>query len=219
MKYIVFSFDDGTVWDVDTIALFNKYGFKATFNLNSELQDFVWYLDGLPIRRLKLEEAKHLYDGHEIASHTLTHPYLDSIDDGRLIYEVDHDIENLENIFHREVRSFAVPFTVCGDREIYLISHHTKATNIRLDQLDTSFSLPIDPYHIKVTAFNIDKALSLFDDFVKDPKAKLFVYAGHSYDFYVANTFDKLEELLIKISSHKEDIKVVTMLEMVNELL
>lgn len=218
MKYIVFSLDDGTIWDVDTISLFNKYGFKATFNLNSELQDFVWYLNDLPIRRLDLEKAKHLYDGHEIASHTLTHPYLDNCDDGRVIYEVAHDVENLEHIFNREVVSFATPFTTCGDREVYLISNHTKIKDIRLSEIDESFAVPNDPYHIKVTALDITRALELFDDFVNNKEAKLFVYAGHSYDFYVNNTFDKLEELLNKISSHKEDIKVVTMSEMVDEL-
>ena len=37
MKYVTFSFDDGVTQDKRLIELLNKYGLKATFNLNSSL--------------------------------------------------------------------------------------------------------------------------------------------------------------------------------------
>ena len=37
MKSLTFSYDDGVTQDVRLIEIFNKYGLKATFNLNSEL--------------------------------------------------------------------------------------------------------------------------------------------------------------------------------------
>ncbi|MCR4879540.1 MAG: polysaccharide deacetylase family protein [Bacilli bacterium] len=218
MKYFVFSIDDGTIYDKTTIDLFNKYGIKGTFNLNSGLQDFVWYLGELPIRRLDLYQSRDLYNGHEVASHTLTHPYLDQCPDEIVIKEVNEDIYNLETIFDDEITSFATPFETCGDREVNLIQYGTKITNIRLSEIDESFSKPIDPYHIKVTALDIHRALELIDEFIAKEDATLFVYAGHSYDFYVDNTFSLLEELLKILNSHQDDIKVVTMKEMVNEL-
>ena len=60
MKYFAFSIDDGTIFDKEVIALLNRYGFPATFNLNSELQEFTWYLDETPITRLNLYENKEL---------------------------------------------------------------------------------------------------------------------------------------------------------------
>lgn len=36
-KALTFSYDDGVTQDIRLIELFNKYGMKATFNLNSEL--------------------------------------------------------------------------------------------------------------------------------------------------------------------------------------
>ena len=36
-KAVTFSFDDGVTQDIRLIELLNKYGLKATFNLNSEL--------------------------------------------------------------------------------------------------------------------------------------------------------------------------------------
>ena len=218
MKYFVFSIDDGTIYDETTIEIFNRYGIKGTFNLNSGLQDFVWYLGDLPIRRLPLYEYRSLYDGHEVASHTLTHPYLDQCPDDVVVREVSEDINNLEAIFEHEVKSFATPFETCGDREVWLISNYTKATNIRLSEIDESFKKPSDPYHIKVTALDINRALELIQDFINDDNAELFVYAGHSYDFYVENTFYLLEELIKTLVNNKDSIKVTTMQEMVKEL-
>ena len=41
-KYLLLSFDDGTVYDGRLVELLNRYGLKGTFNLNSGLEDFVW---------------------------------------------------------------------------------------------------------------------------------------------------------------------------------
>ena len=45
-KALTFSYDDGVTQDKRLIEIFNKYGLKATFNLNSELLG----LDGELIR-------------------------------------------------------------------------------------------------------------------------------------------------------------------------
>lgn len=217
MKYFVFSIDDGTVFDKMTIALFNKYHVRATFNLNSGLDDFVWYLNDLPIQRLTLKDNVDLYANHEVASHTLTHPYLELCTDEEVIRQVKEDVDNLEKTFHREIVSFATPFHTSGEREVDLIRHNTKITNIRLSQFDKSFRLPKDPYHFRITSLNIDDALSLVDEFIKDKDAELFVYAGHSYDFYVANSFDKLEALLKKITQ-VEDITILPMGELTKKI-
>ena len=37
MKALTFSYDDGTLQDRRLVEIFNKYGLKATFNLNSGL--------------------------------------------------------------------------------------------------------------------------------------------------------------------------------------
>ena len=57
-KIFLLSFDDGTIWDKRFVELLNKYGMKATFNLNSGLEDFVWeFEDRLAVRRQKLTET------------------------------------------------------------------------------------------------------------------------------------------------------------------
>lgn len=211
-KYFVFSIDDGTVFDRETIALFNRYGIKGTFNLNSGLPNYVWYLDGTPIERLNHERTWPLYHGHEVASHTLTHPDLAQCSPEEIYRQVNEDVANLKRIFMGDVTSFATPFETCGDREVEIIKSVPGLTNIRMSKIDESFAFPPDPFHYKVTSLDIDRALHLINDFKKIRGDALFIYAGHSYDFALAGSFGKLEEL-IKILLEQKDIEIVSMRE------
>ena len=38
-KAVTFSYDDGVTQDIQLVNLFNKYGLKCTFNLNSGLMN------------------------------------------------------------------------------------------------------------------------------------------------------------------------------------
>lgn len=65
---VTFSYDDGNIADRRLVALFNKYGLKATFHL-------------IPSRFggdtvISSDEVKTLYSGHEISGHTYSHPHL-----------------------------------------------------------------------------------------------------------------------------------------------
>ena len=66
-KALTLSYDDGREEDRRLISIFQKYGLKATFNLNSGLAD-------TDPKRIRKEEWPELYDGFEIAAHTVTHP-------------------------------------------------------------------------------------------------------------------------------------------------
>ena len=217
MKYLVFSIDDGTVFDKKSIEIFDKYGVHATFNLNSGLDDFVWYFnDEIPIRRLVLKDHVDLYKNHEIASHSLTHPYLDSCSEEEIIRQVNEDIQNLENIFQRKITSFATPFRTSGNRETDIIKNNCPVNNIRISCIDESMDIPSDVFNIKITALDINRAFELLPEFI-NRKEGVFIYAGHSYDFAVKTSFEKLEEFIVEILKH-DDIKIVTMSELVDIL-
>ena len=205
MKQFVFAIDDGTVFDKKVIDIFNKYGIRATFNLNSGLQDYVWFKDWLEVRRLRLEENKSIYDGHEVASHSLTHPYLTSLSDEDVYREVKEDIENLRHIFCRDIESFSFPFDGYDERTINAIKS-LGITHVILPAIDDSFHRPIDTFHIKATSWNIDDALNKVRRFIEDEQAELFVYLSHSYDYEYEGNYDKLEELCQIVSSNKDII-------------
>ena len=98
------TYDDGILQDVRFVELLNRYGIKGTFNLNSQLmeEEFAWtHPNGMEVRRLSPRQARHLYDGHEVASHSLTHPYMDHLPPEELYRQLKTDKENLERLFGR----------------------------------------------------------------------------------------------------------------------
>ena len=64
-KAVTFSFDDGVTQDIRTIEILNKYGLKATFNLNSGLLGLggeAKWIDGIVVPHNKVGMEKHLED-------------------------------------------------------------------------------------------------------------------------------------------------------------
>lgn len=196
-KYFLLSFDDGTIYDRRFVELLNKYNIRGTFNLNSGLEDFVWYYeDRFPVRRQILSEIGELYRGHEIASHSLHHHWLNSLTPPQLSREIGEDCETLKAQFGLEDIGFGVPFTACGEREIKIIRKFVRY--IRLSEFAVSFALPEDPYHIPIHAlYNDDDVREKIRRFAEnDLEDSLFVMAGHSYELEVLNHWEYMEELL-----------------------
>ena len=213
MKVVSLSFDDGTIYDKRFIDLLNKYGLRATFNLNSGLKDFIWYYEDKPIRRLNLEESKEIYKGHEVASHSLTHPYFSSLDEKRQIREVEEDILNLEKIFSRKIEGFAFPFIDQTEANIQVVKNNIDLKYIRCS-IFTEKILPKDRYHVGINALYDDK-----DIYEKLERYKsnilpnsLFVIAGHSYEFEVKNDWEKIEKLL-KYLKENDELLVVPLID------
>lgn len=199
-KYFILSFDDGTVYDRRFVELLNKYNIKGTFNLNSGLEDFIWYYeDRFPVRRQILSEIGDLYRGHEIASHSLHHHWLNTLTPPQISREIGQDCETLKKQFGLSQIGFGVPFTACDEREIRIIRKFVRY--IRLSAFSESFALPEDPYHIPIHGLyndaDIRKKIASFAE--NDLENSLFVMAGHSYELEVLDHWDYMEQLLQEI--------------------
>ena len=217
MNIVCLSFDDGTVYDLRFIDLLNKYGLSATLNLNSELHDFVWYYGDRPIKRLDLESVKEAYDGHEVASHSLTHPYFSSLSKEEAIRQVRDDIKNLEAIFDRRGMGFAFPFHDQTEENIQTIRDYVKPDYIRYSYLDYS-GRHKDRYHIHINALYDDESIyERLEDFSKSTEDSLFVIAGHSYEFEMKDDWGKIEKLLSYLKGN-ENITVMTVQDAVRRL-
>ena len=214
MKYFLFSFDDGTVHDKRFVGLLNRYEIPCTFNLNSGLEDFVWEFEGHPVVRQHLRDTVEQYRGHEIASHSLHHPRLDTLYPPQLRREVEEDCAALKVIFGVEELGFGVPFTACGEREINIIRRFVRY--IRLSEYADSFALPGDPYHIPIHAlYNDPDVREKIGEFSQnDLPDSLFVLAGHSYELEFLDHWGYMEELLQYIKSF--DFEIMTTMDFVN---
>ena len=215
-KYFLLSFDDGTVYDRRFVQLLNRYNMSATFHLNSGLENFVWfYEDQIPIRRQILSDTVEQYRGHEIASHSLHHHWLNTLTPPQISRDIGEDCENLKKLFGLQEIGFSVPFTACGQREIRIIRKFVRY--IRLSELAESFALPEDPYHIPIHALYNDGDIreKILRFARSDLDNALFVMAGHSYELEVLNHWDYMEELLQFISGF--DFEILTTMNFVNK--
>jgi oligosaccharide reducing-end xylanase len=86
----------------DTLAILDDFGVKGTFFLNT----------GDLLARPALQAAMIVasQNGHEIGSHTLTHPHLTSLSDAALDQELRESKAILENLTGKPVISLAYPF-------------------------------------------------------------------------------------------------------------
>lgn len=215
-KAITFSYDDGITQDIRLIELLNKYGLKCTFNLNSELlaKKGILMRNNQRISHYKIypDDVKYVYEGHEIAAHTLTHPNLTGCETEEVIRQVEKDRLNLSELAGYEVVGMAYP---CGgvnndDRVAGIIKENTGIKYSRTITSNDSFDiqdnlLRFDPtvYHL-----NFDKMMELGKKFVelKTETPKVFYIWGHSYEMdYAPDNWIKLEEFF-KLISNKDDI-------------
>ena len=215
-KAITLSYDDGSEHEPRLIETINKYGLKCTFNLNSELLSKKGMLirEGKRIAHYKIhtEDVKHIYEGHEVAVHTLTHPNLTQCDDKEIIRQVEADRLNLSELVEYEVVGMAYP---CGgvnndDRVAGIIKKNTGVKYCRTITSNNSFDLQENLYRFNPTAYHLDfeKMMQLGREFVefKPKEPKVFYFWGHSYEMdYCADYWVKLEEFF-KLISNKEDI-------------
>lgn len=216
MKAVTFSYDDGVTQDIRLISLFNKYGLKATFNINSEKLGFHDILDlgnGKSVNHFKVDAAdvKSVYEGHEVAVHTLTHPNLTEQPEDEVIRQVEQDRLNLSALCGYEVVGMAYP---CGginndDRTAAIIRNNTGVKYARALESSGDFEPQSNLYRFKSSVYHMDfdKMIQMAEEFVelKPDSPKIFYIWGHSYEFDVDDTWDRFETFL-KFISGRPDI-------------
>ncbi len=218
LKAVTFSYDDGVTQDIRLIELLNKYNLKCTFNLNSELlgKKGILIRENKKISHYKIhpEDVKYVYDGHEIAVHTLTHPRLPDIeDDNEVVRQVEEDRLNLSELAGYEVIGMAYP---CGgvnnnDRVADIIKNNTGVKYSRTIKSSFSFDIQENLYRFNPTIYHLDgfdKMMELGEEFLnlKAQTPQIFYIWGHSYEMdFEPDYWIKLEEFF-KLISNKEDI-------------
>ena len=85
---LTMSYDDGVVQDRRLVEIFNKYGIKGTFHLNSSTLG--------KEKHISADEVATLYAGHEVSVHSVTHPHLENIPTAQIHYEILDDRAELE---------------------------------------------------------------------------------------------------------------------------
>ncbi|MBR2948612.1 MAG: polysaccharide deacetylase family protein [Lachnospiraceae bacterium] len=217
MKALTFSYDDGVTQDIRLIELFNKYGMKATFNINSELlgKEGALIREGVHVNHTKNnpEDLKHIYAGHEVAVHTLTHPNLRLVEeDAEVIRQVEQDRIKLSELCGYEVVGMAYP---CGgdcfdERVKKLIRENTGVKYSRTTNSTFDFDLQTDLVEFNPSVYHhveFDKMIELGKQFLdlKTDKPQIYYVWGHAYEFDIYQNWDKFEAFL-EMMSGRDDI-------------
>lgn len=208
MKIITFSYDDGVTQDRRLIEILNKYGLKATFNLNSELLGTENKLirEGKEVLHNKVErdEVATLYRGHEVAVHTLTHPQLTWFPDDEIQRQVECDRIALSELCGYEVIGMAYPGAGFqnSDRVERVIRERTGVRYARTIGNSYSFKPTSNLLRYCPTTFHLDFAINRFlvDEFFDSEEDGIFYIWGHSYEFDIDDTWDEFEKFCAYIA-------------------
>jgi peptidoglycan/xylan/chitin deacetylase (PgdA/CDA1 family) len=219
MKAVTFSYDDGIFQDIRLADIFNRYGLKCTFNLNSGIMtnDSKWECLGKPTFRIDKSKIADVYTGHEIAMHFLTHPHPIELSDEELQKEISEDIKNLEALFNQKIVGSAYPYGEYDERIISAL----KLNGIKYARTVEStynFNIQDNLLEFKPTCHHNDERLmELAEEFVSlNPKEpKLFYIWGHSYEFDGYENWGMFEQFCRYISN-RDDIFYGTNSEVFN---
>lgn len=210
-KVLTFSYDDGKQEDRQLLKLFNEYKVKGTFHLNYGLMD--------QDIRINPDEIKELYEGHEVAAHTMTHPTIARCPMTMIAQQVLQDREGLESLVGYPVRGLSYPNGSYNDEIMAMLP----GLGIRYSRIvgnSENFELPVNPYAWQATCHHNHDLMELGQRFVETKKMQyltmMYVW-GHSYEFTRDNNWNLMEDFL-KLASNQEEIWYATNIEIIDYL-
>ena len=213
-KAITFSYDDGVTQDEKLISLFNKYGLKCTFNLNSGAlgQPGELLREGVHVRHDKIapDRIRSVYEGHEVATHAVTHPDLTRLSEEEIIREIEDDRIRLSELVGYDVVGHAYPFGTCDRRVADILDKYTGVKYARTVTSTHNFDIQTDLHLFNPTVYHhreMDDMFRLGEEFLslKTDEPKLFYIWGHAYEFDIHDDWKRFEEFLEMISK-RDDI-------------
>lgn len=208
-KALTFSYDDGITQDIRLAEIFNRYGMKCTFNLNSGImgEKGSFMIGEIPVNRLTQDKLPDIYNGHEIAVHTLTHPSLTELSDDEIRREIAQDKANLESIFGCEVCGMAYPYGTYNDRVIAIAQEcGIEYSRTVMDSYDFAPQKKLMEFRATCHHKN-PKLWELLDEFLRydGSEPAIFCLWGHSYEFDADDNWELIEEFCRRVSC-RDDI-------------
>jgi peptidoglycan/xylan/chitin deacetylase (PgdA/CDA1 family) len=173
-KALVVSMDDGPVQDRRLVDRLNRWGIRGTFHLNSGRLGWPGHVSA--------DEVASLYAGHEVSTHSVTHPYLDSLSPNEIATEIGFDRDMLSQISGGDVRGHAYPFGARNTKVIEVLRELGLVYARTADQT-RGFPLPADPLVWRPTCHH-SAAGGLAEAFFAKPDTELslFFIFGHSWE-------------------------------------
>ncbi|HVF11436.1 MAG TPA: polysaccharide deacetylase family protein [Abditibacteriaceae bacterium] len=209
-KALTLSYDDGTAHDRRLVAILNRSGIRATFNLNSGRLDQEGFLASA--------EVAALFAGHAVAAHTVNHPCLSHLSREGVLTEVVEDRRALERLVGYPVRGLAYPG---GDYDEAVVAMLPSlgVEYSRTAQQAASFGVSHDFLRWPFSCHHND-CLERGQKFLAVSPLwglQLLHVMGHSFEFERADNWEIIEEFC-SIVGGNADIWYATNIEIVDYL-
>lgn len=212
-KALTMSYDDGKIQDERLIGIFNKYGIKGTFNINYGLME----KEQTP-PRIGRERIVQLYRGHEVATHTMTHPTIARCPLTEVAEEILEDRKGLESLTGGLVRGHAYPNGSYSE-EIKQLFRQLGIAYGRVVECVSDYELPADSLEWHPTCHHNDpelmKKAEFFANFKKQQYLKLMYVWGHSYEFDNDDNWEVIEKFC-EYMGGRDDIWYATNIEIID---
>lgn len=198
-KALTFSYDDAQIYDRRLVSIFDQYGMKATFHLNSGTLDQEGFITK--------DEVGTLYANHEVACHAVTHPFFNELSGGQTVREILEDRRVLEECTKRIVRGFSYPFGEYSERLIETAGQ-LGIVYARTVEDQMNFNLPGDFMRWHPTCHHDKVTDALITDFLNPPAYRnlgLFYIWGHSFEFERENNWEHIKYICEELQG-REDV-------------
>lgn len=208
-KALTFSYDDGVYQDARLAEIFNRYGLKCTFNLNSALFDPKnnWTYRKAHCAHMREDELKKALAGHEIAVHGAKHLNLAELCGEEVKNELLEDKKSLERMWNTQMQGMAYAYGAYNE-EVKNIVKECGLRFARTVRPTHSFEPQTDLLEFHPTCHhNDEKLFELAEKFLSlssDTPAIFYVW-GHSYEFDGDDNWERIERFC-QMMAGKDDI-------------
>ena len=213
-KVLTMSYDDGRDSDVRLVGIFNQYGIRGTFHLNSGRAG-EHRSDGAV--RIPIEDYAKVYAGHEVSCHTVFHPTIARCPIEQVALQVLEDRRALERAVGYPVRGLSYP-NGSYSKEIVELLPKLGIRYSRVVGNTDDFALPENYLTWKATCHHNHNLLENGRRFLELHKTQylyLMYVWGHSFEFPRDDNWEMMEEFCRMMGGQK-DIWYATNIQIVD---
>ncbi|HUH66442.1 MAG TPA: polysaccharide deacetylase family protein [Syntrophales bacterium] len=203
---VIQTWDDGIVDDVRLVEILRGHNARATFCLNPGLygreRSLGWIHENKEVWRLSIGELPHVYEGLEVCSHSMTHPYLTHLPAELLDWEVTASRDMLQEIFRKPVLGFCYPFNTWNE----VVKAALRSAGYlwaRGGHDNAGLFPPRDPLEFNFSCHFLSPDFWPMFDAAKE-RNSVFSFWGHSFEMANDAMWQDFEGTLKKISEDQD---------------
>ncbi len=201
-KALTFSYDDGQKYDRRLVEIFDRYGVKGTFHLNSgslaKDENSIY---------VTAAEVKDLYRGHEVAVHGVQHRNLPTLSRQQQVTEVLEDRKALESLTGDLVFGMSYAFGSYSPQIMETLRtlgiHYSRTVNSTGGFFPPADFLAWHPtcHHGDARLTELGEGFLHVADYIELP---LMYVWGHSYEFGQSDSWQVIEDFAARMSGRQE---------------